>query len=124
MVPDRLAPGGFAPPNTWEGIAAMERLLPRQYHYEALAENSRIRHLCDNEDFYLGTFVTCLVFFDFDRDRDSTSKRVGFPVSVACLSLLYASCSYSRPQNLASCVSTALRAIPSPLYHNIELARQ
>eukprot|EP01040_Poterioochromonas_malhamensis_P010642 gene10640-11588_t len=53
MIPDQLSPGGYLPPNTMAGMSAMERLLPDDFEYEALPADSYIRHLCDQETFYI-----------------------------------------------------------------------
>ncbi|RYG63673.1 hypothetical protein EON64_15450 [archaeon] len=53
VVPDYLSPGGYLPPNTWTGMGAMERLLPRDFIFENLPANSSIRSLCDQEAFYV-----------------------------------------------------------------------
>lgn len=52
-IPDSLSPGGYLPPNTISGMAAMERLLPDDYEYESLPQNSSIRTICDSEPFYI-----------------------------------------------------------------------
>eukprot|EP01031_Cornospumella_fuschlensis_P044639 gene44639-54588_t len=53
VVPDHLSPGGYLPPNTWTGMGAMERLLPRDFIFENLPANSSIRALCEQEPFYV-----------------------------------------------------------------------
>lgn len=53
QIPDALSPGGVSPPNTFTGMAAMERLLPKQFHYQHLPMDSPIRNVCDKELFYL-----------------------------------------------------------------------
>lgn len=53
IIPDSLSPGGVLPPNTWSGMGAMERLLPKEFLYETLPENSTIRTVCDSEKFYI-----------------------------------------------------------------------
>ena len=58
-VPDILCPDGVSPPNTWQGMGAMERLLPSEYLYTNLPRDSSIRQLCDQESFFLA-----------DRPRD------------------------------------------------------
>jgi hypothetical protein len=59
VVPDSLSPDGVSPPNTWQGMGAMERLLPPEFMYNSLPMNSSVRQLCDSESFYLA-----------DRPRD------------------------------------------------------
>lgn len=60
IIPDSMSPeGNMKPPNTWAGMAAMERLLPPEFLYENLPLNSSERQLCDSETFYLA-----------DRPRD------------------------------------------------------
>jgi hypothetical protein len=51
IIPDDLSPNGYIPPNSWQGMAAMERMLPPQFLYESLESNSSIRALCDAESF-------------------------------------------------------------------------
>eukprot|EP00601_Ochromonadales_sp_CCMP2298_P021991 CAMPEP_0173303164 /NCGR_PEP_ID=MMETSP1143-20121109/18744_1 /TAXON_ID=483371 /ORGANISM="non described non described, Strain CCMP2298" /LENGTH=872 /DNA_ID=CAMNT_0014243857 /DNA_START=97 /DNA_END=2716 /DNA_ORIENTATION=+ len=51
IIPDDLSPNGYIPPNSWQGMAAMERMLPPQFLYESLPLNSSIRALCDAETF-------------------------------------------------------------------------
>ena len=58
-VPDVLCPDGVSPPNTWQGMGAMERLLPSEFLYTSLPRDSEIRQLCDSESFFLA-----------DRPRD------------------------------------------------------
>jgi hypothetical protein len=58
-VPDVLCPDGVSPPNTWQGMGAMERLLPSEFLYTSLPRDSKIRQLCDSESFFLA-----------DRPRD------------------------------------------------------
>ena len=53
QVPDQICPGGVSPPNTWEGMEVMSRLLPKQYLYEELPADSYIRTLCENEPFLI-----------------------------------------------------------------------
>lgn len=53
IIPDNLSPGGVLPPNTWSGMGAMEKLLPSEFLYESLPQNSSIRQTCDNEKFYI-----------------------------------------------------------------------
>lgn len=53
VIPDNLAPGGVSPPNTWQGMGVMERLLPKEYLYEELPVDSPIRSMCDSEDFVI-----------------------------------------------------------------------
>ena len=53
VIPDELSPNGFIPPNTWQGMQAMERLLPKEFLYEQLPDDSPIRNLCDKEDFFV-----------------------------------------------------------------------
>ncbi len=53
VIPDNLSPGGFIPPNTWAGMGAMERLLPKQFQYENLPADSPTRAMCDSESFFL-----------------------------------------------------------------------
>lgn len=53
VIPDSLSPGGYIPPNSWTGYNALEQILPADFIYEGLAENSSIRALCDNETFVL-----------------------------------------------------------------------
>lgn len=53
MIPDFLSPGGYLPPNTMSGMSAMERLLPDEFEFESLHQNSSIRHLCDQETFFV-----------------------------------------------------------------------
>lgn len=50
---DDLSPGGYLPPNSWTGMGAMERMLPKEFQYELLPEDSNIRTLCDTESFYI-----------------------------------------------------------------------
>jgi hypothetical protein len=59
IIPDTLSPDGVTPPNTFTGMAAMERLLPSQFLYQTLPANSSIRQICDQENFFLA-----------DRPRD------------------------------------------------------
>lgn len=53
VIPDNLSPDGFSPPNTWSGMAAMERMLSKEFQYEYLPADSPVRKICDNEQFYL-----------------------------------------------------------------------
>jgi hypothetical protein len=53
VIPDQLSPGGFIPPNTWQGMGAMERLLPQEFLYESLSLSSPLRKICDTESFYI-----------------------------------------------------------------------
>jgi len=67
IIPDDLSPNGYIPPNSWQGMSAMERMLPKEFLYELLPANSSIRRLCDEESF---------VFADRPidwRDRNYTS---------------------------------------------------
>ena len=59
IIPDTLSPDGVTPPNTFNGMSAMERLLPSQFLYQNLPMDSSIRQICDQENFYLA-----------DRPRD------------------------------------------------------
>lgn len=52
VIPDSLSPNGYIPPNTWSGMNAMERLLPKEFLYESLPADSPIRTMCDNEPFF------------------------------------------------------------------------
>jgi hypothetical protein len=58
-IPDELSPGGMTPPNTWAGVATMERLLPHDFLYDKLPKNSTERQLCESEPFVV-----------YDRPRD------------------------------------------------------
>jgi hypothetical protein len=53
IIPDEMSPSGGKPPNTWAGMAAMEKILPPEFLYENLPKNSSIRSLCDQEDWYV-----------------------------------------------------------------------
>lgn len=53
IIPDELSPGGYIPPNSWQGMNAMERMLPREFQYELLPANSSLRTLCDQESFII-----------------------------------------------------------------------
>lgn len=68
VIPDSLSPGGYIPPNTWQGMGAMEKLLPTQFLYESLPVNSSIRTMCDQEPFYMSDRP-----IDW-RDRNYTSN--------------------------------------------------
>jgi len=52
-IPESLSPGGVLPPNTWQGVVAMSKLLPDEFEYDLLPEQSGIRKLCSEESFYL-----------------------------------------------------------------------
>ena len=53
IIPDELSPGGYIPPNSWQGMSAMERMLPKEFQYEMLPVDSQIRKLCDSESFII-----------------------------------------------------------------------
>ena len=53
IIPDELSPGGVIPPNSWTGMGAMERMLPKEFQYELLPDDSPIRELCDAESFFI-----------------------------------------------------------------------
>lgn len=53
IIPDELSPGGIIPPNSWAGMGAMERMLPKEFQYELLPDDSPIRELCDAESFFI-----------------------------------------------------------------------
>lgn len=53
IIPETLSPGGVLPPNTWQGVAAMSKLLPDDFEYDLLPPDSPIRSLCAEEPFYL-----------------------------------------------------------------------
>lgn len=59
IIPDNLCFDGYTPPNTFNGINAMERLLPVAFQYDHLPANSSVRKLCEPEKFFLS-----------DRPRD------------------------------------------------------
>ena len=51
MIPEKLCFDGAYPPHTWEGQNAMNYLLPDEFEYHLLPENSTVRKLCEPEDF-------------------------------------------------------------------------
>lgn len=53
MIPTQLSPGGWLPPNTAAGMDAMKRLLPNEFLYDLLPQDSSIRSICDRESFYV-----------------------------------------------------------------------
>eukprot|EP01038_Epipyxis_sp_PR26KG_P004163 gene4163-5927_t len=52
-IPENLSPGNTLPPNTWAGMDAMSRLLPGEFLYEKLPDNSSVKEVCDKESFFL-----------------------------------------------------------------------
>ncbi len=48
-----LAPNGFTPPNTWEGVHAIRHILPDEFNYEKLPSNHSIRKMCEEEKFVI-----------------------------------------------------------------------
>lgn len=59
ILPDDLSFDGATPPNTFAGMAAMERLLPDEFEYELLPADAIERKICEQETFFLS-----------DRPRD------------------------------------------------------
>lgn len=53
MIPEALSPDGVTPPNTWNGIQTMDRLLPKDFLYDSLPLDSFDRKLCDAESFFI-----------------------------------------------------------------------
>lgn len=74
IIPDTLSPGGVTPPNTFNGMNAMERLLPKNFIYHLLPGNSTIRSICDQENFYLA---------DRPYDWRNSTYSQGFKSNVA-----------------------------------------
>lgn len=69
IIPDELSPDGAKPPNTWAGMAAMERLLPDEFLFDKLPVNSTARTVCEKESF---------VVADRPRDWRNRDYATGF----------------------------------------------
>lgn len=66
MIPENLCFDGVYPPHTWEGQNAMNLLLPDEFEYHLLPQNSTFRKLCDAEDYVV-----------LDRPRDWRNHTYG-----------------------------------------------
>lgn len=63
-IPESLSPDGISPPNTWAGMNAMQKLLPKQFLFDQLPADSPDRKICDAEKFFIS-----------DRPRDWRGKN-------------------------------------------------
>lgn len=115
IIPDELSPGGYIPPNSWQGMSAMERMLPKEFQYELLPANSSIRTMCDQE-----TFVIADRPVDW-RDKNYTSNFKQNLVSLIkdpkprCIKLL------GYFQNLPLCAEDAKRLWTPRLFQNVTI---
>jgi hypothetical protein len=112
VIPDELSPGGYIPPNSWQGMSAMERMLPKEFQYELLPQNSSTRALCDKE-----TFIVADRPVDW-RDKNYTSNFKRNLVSLIndpaprCIKLL------GYFQNLPLCAEDTKRLWTPRLFQN------
>ena len=63
-IPDNLCFDGVMPPNTFNGMATMEKLLPKEFLYDQLSPDAIERQICENETYYLS-----------DRPRDMRNSN-------------------------------------------------
>jgi hypothetical protein len=111
-LPENLRPDGQMPPNTWAGYDTMKKLLPSEFMYENLLDDSYEKQLCDKETFIIA-----------DRPRDWRNREYSSTFKTKLSNIL----SDPKPrclkflgyfQNLPLCYKDAKKLWTPPLFAN------